>query len=116
MKTSKKTIDRKKRHVRVRAKISGTAERPRLVVFKSLSNNYAQLIDDTNGKTLAGISDLKDKSKATKLEKAKKIGIEIARLAKEKNISSCVFDRNGNRYHGRVKAIAEGAREGGLQF
>ena len=116
MKTSKKTIDRKKRHVRVRAKISGTAERPRLVVFKSLSNNYAQLIDDANGKTLAGISDLKDKSKATKLEKAKKVGIEIARLAKEKNISSCVFDRNGNRYHGRVKAIAEGAREGGLQF
>jgi large subunit ribosomal protein L18 len=116
MKTSKKTIDKQKRQARIRAKVSGTADRPRLVIFKSLANNYAQLIDDTKGLTLIGFSDLKDKGKGTKLEKAKKVGTEIARLAKEKNISSCVFDRNGNKYHGRVKAIAEGAREGGLKF
>lgn len=116
MKTIKKTIDRQKRHNRIRAKITGTKESPRLVVYKSLSNNYAQLIDDTAGKTVVSASDIKDKSKGTKAEKAKKVGLEIAKLAKEKNISKCVFDRNGFKYHGRVKAIAEGAREGGLQF
>ncbi len=116
MNTTKKTIDRQKRHARIRAKIQGSKDAPRLVIYKSLGNNYAQLIDDASGKTLASSSDLKDKSKGTKLEKAKKVGMEIARIAKEKNISKCVFDRNGFKYHGRVKAIAEGAREGGLQF
>lgn len=117
MKTLKKTVDRIKRHNRIRAKISGTAEMPRLVVFKSLSNNYAQLIDDTKGITLVSSSDLKDKkSKLNKTERAKQVGLELAKLATEKKIVKCVFDRNGNRYHGRIKAMADGAREGGLQF
>jgi large subunit ribosomal protein L18 len=116
MKTSKKKIDRKKRHNRIRAKISGTAERPRLVVFKSLSNHYAQLINDEKGVTLASFSDLKLKGKETKTERAKKVGMELAKIAKEKGIKLCVFDRNGYKYHGRVKALADGAREGGLQF
>jgi large subunit ribosomal protein L18 len=116
MKTSKKTVDRKKRHNRVRAKISGTAERPRLAVFRSLSNNYAQLIDDTRGVTLVSASDIKMTGKGTKTEKAKKVGMEIAKLAAEKKITSCVFDRGGYKYHGRIKAIAEAAREGGLKF
>lgn len=117
MKTSKKVVNRQRRHNRVRTKVHGTTERPRLVVFRSLNYHYAQLIDDSQGKTLASISDLKDKKeKAKKREKAHKMGLKIAELAKEKNITSCVFDRNGYRYHGRVKAIAEGAREGGLKF
>ncbi|HLG25711.1 MAG TPA: 50S ribosomal protein L18 [Candidatus Gracilibacteria bacterium] len=117
MKTSKKLIDRKRRHMRIRAKISGTPERPRLVVFRSLSHHYAQLIDDTKGVTLASASDIKDrKSKEKRLDRAKQVGLKIAELAKVKNISTCTFDRNGFKYHGRVKAIAEGAREGGLEF
>ncbi len=116
MKTSKKKIDRQQRHNRIRAKISGTAARPRLVVFRSLSNHYAQLINDEKGVTLASFSDLKMKGKETKTGRAKKVGLELAKLAKEKGISICVFDRNGYKYHGRVKAIADGAREGGLKF
>ena len=116
MKTSKKTVNRARRHKRIRAKIKGTAECPRLVIFRSLSHHFAQLIDDTKGFTLASVSDLKVKSKATKTEKARKLGTEIANLAKEKKITTCVFDRNGFKYHGRVKAFADGAREGGLQF
>jgi len=116
MKTSKKKIDRQKRHNRIRAKINGTAERPRLVVFRSLSNHYAQLIDDEKGVTLASFSDLKMKGKDKKSDRAKKVGLELAKLAKEKGITKCVFDRNGYLYHGRVKAMADGAREGGLNF
>ncbi len=116
MTTLKKNVNRKRRHIRIRAKVSGTAERPRLVVFKSLNNHYAQLINDETGKTLLSASDLKAKGKENKSERAKKVGLEVAKLAKEKNITMCVFDRNGYRYHGRVKALAEGAREGGLQF
>ena len=116
MTTNSKTTTRKRRQVRIRAKISGTGACPRLSVFRSLSNNYAQLIDDEKGVTLLSASDMKMKGKDNKTERAKKVGIEIAKLAKEKNIETCVFDRNGYKYHGRVKAIAEGAREGGLKF
>lgn len=117
MKTHKKNIDRKRRHVRIRTKIQGTSKCPRLVIYKSLNNHYAQMIDDSKSITIAGVSDLKDKkSKDKKIDRAKKIGLEIAKLAGEKKIKSCVFDRNGFKFHGRVKAIAEGAREGGLKF
>lgn len=116
MKTLKKTTDRKNRHRRIRAKVHGTAERPRLVVFRSLSYHYAQLVDDEKGKTMLSTSDLKSKSKENKTTRAKEVGLEIAKLAKGKSIESCVFDRNGYKYHGRIKAIADGAREGGLKF
>ncbi len=116
MTTLKKNVNRKRRHLRIRAKISGTAERPRLVVFKSLNNHYVQMIDDQKGVTLLSASDLKMEGKDNKSARAKKVGLEIAKLAKEKNITMCVFDRNGHRYHGRIKALADGAREGGLQF
>lgn len=116
MKTLKKTINRRRRGIRSRAGMKGTADRPRLVVFRSLQNNYAQLIDDEKGVTLASASDLKEKGKDKRVENAKKVGQKIAELAKEKNIKTCVFDRNGYKYHGRIKALAEGAREGGLSF
>ncbi|MFO0780714.1 MAG: 50S ribosomal protein L18 [Candidatus Gracilibacteria bacterium] len=116
MKTSKKSLNRESRHTRIRAKINGTAEKPRLVVYRSLNNHYAQLVDDIKHLTVVSCNDLKSKDKGTKTERAKKVGMEIAKLAKEKNITTCVFDRNGYKYHGRIKAIAEGAREGGLQF
>lgn len=115
MKTSKKSTTRARRHNRIRAKVSGTSSRPRLVVFRSLNNHYAQLIDDSKGITLVSASDLKMKD-GKKSERAKKVGLELAGLAKAKKITACVFDRNGYKYHGRVKAIAEGAREGGLDF
>ena len=113
---NKKSILRKRRHIRIRAKVAGTAEKPRLAVFRSLNNHYAQLIDDSRGITLLSFNDLKLKDKGTKVERAKKVGMELAKLAKEKKIEMCVFDRNGYKYHGRIKAIAEGAREGGLKF
>lgn len=116
MKTSLKQIQRVKRHKRVRAKVNGTAARPRLFVYRSLNNNYAQLIDDTASKTLVSVSDLKMKKAGTKVEMAKKVGEEVAKKAAELKITTCVFDKNGYKYHGRVKAIADGAREGGLQF
>ena len=106
---------RKRRHVRVRAKIEGTTERPRLIVFRSLMHTFAQIIDDSNGKVIAGASDIK-MAKGTKTERAKTVGEDIAKIAKEKKIETVVFDRNGYKYHGRVKALAEGAREGGLKF
>jgi len=111
-----KSQQRAKRHNRIRAKVEGSAERPRLVVFRSLRMNYAQLIDDQKGVVLAATNDksfIKD-SKPT--ERAKKVGAELAKIAQEKGILTCVFDRNGYKYHGRVKALAEGAREGGLKF
>ena len=106
------------RHKRVRAKISGTAERPRLNVFRSLSNIYAQIIDDTTGKTLVSASSVEKgfEGNGGNKEAAKKVGIMIAERAKEKGITEVVFDRGGYVYHGRVKELAEGAREGGLQF
>ena len=112
----------KKRHIRVRKKISGTAERPRISVYRSLNHLYAQLIDDDTGTSIVAVS-AKSKVLADKIAdikgkvgKAKVVGEELARMAKEKNINTAVFDRGGYRYHGRVKAIAEGAREGGLKF
>ena len=115
MKTIIKTSLKQARHNRIRAKVSGTSDKPRLVVFRSLVGNYAQLIDDTTGRTLVSASDMEIKA-GTKTEKAKSVGQELAKKALEKNISNCVFDRNGYKYHGRVKALAEGAREGGLKF
>ena len=106
------------RHVRVRGKISGTAERPRLNVFRSNSNIYAQLIDDVKGVTLAAASTVEKEFGATKgnEEEAREVGKLIAKRAAEKGISEVVFDRGGYVYHGRVKELADGAREGGLKF
>ena len=106
---------RAKRHKRVRSKISGTAQCPRLCVFRSTNNIYAQLIDDVAGVTLAQANSLKMENGGNK-EAAKAVGKLIAERAKEKNIVDVVFDRGGNIYHGRVKELAEGAREGGLNF
>lgn len=103
-----------RRVLRVRAKISGTAARPRLAVVRSLKHVSVQVIDDTSGKTIASASD-KD-LKGTKLEKATAVGKLIAERAKAKGVSAVVFDRRDKQYHGRVRAVAEGAREGGLQF
>ena len=109
---------RLKRHKRVRGKISGTPERPRLNVFRSETNIYAQIIDDVAGKTLAAASSLeKDFTcEGTKTDAAKKVGQMIAERAKAAGITTVVFDRGGYVYHGRVAALAEGAREGGLEF
>ena len=109
---------RLKRHARVRAKISGTAACPRLDVFRSNSNIYAQLIDDVNGVTLvAAASNEKDfDGNGSNKEGARKVGQLVAKRALEKGIEVCVFDRGGYVYHGRVKELAEGAREGGLKF
>lgn len=105
---------RLRRHLRIRKKVSGTGERPRLVVFRSLKHIYAQLVDDASNRTLATVTDLKLQGK--KSEKSAEVGKRIAQKAKEAGISRVVFDRGGYRYHGRVKAVADGAREGGLEF
>ena len=114
-----KVASRRKIRYRIRRKISGTAQLPRLSVFRSNSEIYVQLIDDVNGTTLASASS-KDKDiaaqKAPKVEKSKMVGAAIARKAADLNLKTVVFDRGGYLYHGRVKAIAEGAREGGLVF
>src|SRR5699024_11174683 len=108
---------RLKRHRRIRGKISGTAERPRLSIFRSNKNIYAQLIDDVAGVTLASASTLDENvSDATKVEQAAAVGKAIAEAAKAKNISTVVFDRSGYLYHGRVQALADAARENGLDF
>ena len=113
-----KNAMRLKRHIRVRGKVSGTPERPRLNVFRSNANIYAQIIDDVNGVTLVAANTLeKDFEGATgNAEAAKKVGQLIAERAKAKGIEEVVFDRGGYVYHGRVAALAEGAREGGLKF
>ena len=113
-----KNAQRLKRHTRVRGKISGTPERPRLNVFRSNANIYAQIIDDVNGVTMVSASTLdKEFEGATgNCEAAKKVGTMLAERAKAKGISVVVFDRGGYVYHGRVAALAEGAREGGLEF
>ena len=118
VKTFDKNAQRMKRHTRVRGKISGTPERPRLNVYRSNANIYAQIIDDVNGVTLvAAASNEKDFEGATgNCEAAKKVGQLIAERAKAKDIEEVVFDRGGYVYHGRVAALAEGAREGGLKF
>lgn len=112
---------RLRRHRRVRVKVAGTPERPRLAVFRSLEQIYAQIIDDVRGHTLAAASSLEPTvrsadGKVTKTVLANQVGKLLAQRAKEKGISQVVFDRGGYLYHGRVKALAEGAREQGLQF
>ena len=111
-------LARQKRHSRVRGKISGTAERPRLNVYRSLNHIYAQLIDDGKGVTLATASSVEKDfgMNGGNKEAAKKVGELIAKRAAEKGITEVVFDRGGYIYHGRVKELAEGAREGGLKF
>ena len=111
-----KTNKRNRIHLRVRKKIKGTAERPRLSVFRSNKEIYCQLINDLAGVTLAAASSREVAVSGTKSEQAKAVGQKIAEKAKAENISSVVFDRGGYLYHGRVKALADGAREGGLQF
>lgn len=101
---------------RIRARVSGSAERPRLSVFKSNQHIYAQIIDDVVGKTLAAASDFELKEKGTFSEKAKAVGSLIAKKAKDGKVEKVVFDRGGDRYHGIIKSLADGAREGGLKF
>ena len=109
--------DRVRRHMRVRSKVSGTPERPRLCVFRSNANISVQLIDDTKGVTLASAGSVELKlPNGGNIEAAKAVGTEIAKLAKKVKIDSVVFDRGGYLYHGRVKALAEAAREAGLKF
>ena len=110
-----------RKHSRVRKKIAGTSDRPRLNVFRSLNHIYAQIIDDTAGNTLASASTLDESLKNTlanggNKEAAKAVGLLIARKALDKGVKTVVFDRGGYLYHGRVKELAEGAREGGLEF
>lgn len=106
----------KMRASRVRAKIKGTADRPRLSVFKSNQHIYAQLINDDTGNTVAAASDVETKGKGSLAEKAKSVGALIAKKAKDGKIETVIFDRGSNKYHGIVKALAESAREGGLKF
>jgi len=121
MQTALKTIARQRRQTRVRRRVRGSDERPRLCVFRSLGHIYAQVISDQTGRTLAAASTqspaLKDQLKGTgNSDAAKKVGTLIARVCQERGIHSVVFDRNGFMYHGRVRALAEAAREAGLQF
>ncbi len=121
MAKNSRSVARVRRHVRVRKSLSGSAQRPRLNVYKSLSAIYAQVIDDGAGRTLVSAStidrDLREKAKGLKKsEQAKLVGQTVAERAKSKGIQTVVFDRGGFRYVGRVKALADGAREGGLQF
>ena len=114
-----KTVDRKlKQQIRVRSKVKGTAIRPRLSVFRSNRYIYAQIINDEVGKTIVGVSEkhLGDKVPTTKVDKAKALGLLLAKKAIEKKVKKVVFDRRGYAYFGRVKLVADGAREGGLQF
>jgi large subunit ribosomal protein L18 len=114
-------VGRERRKLRIRQKINGTSEKPRLSVFRSAKHIYAQVVDDVAGTTLAHASTLSrdvrtDVSEATKLDAAKKVGASIAKLLLAKGISKIVFDRNGYLYHGRVRALADAAREAGLKF
>ncbi len=115
-KNKHKRIKRNLRHSRVRSKVAGSLERPRLVVFRANANIYAQLINDSLGKTLVSASSMEVKSKANKTNVAAEVGKILAKKALDNKISEVVFDRAGYRYHGRVKALAEGAREAGLKF
>jgi large subunit ribosomal protein L18 len=118
-KTSAKTIGRKRRHIRVRKKVAGTAARPRLLVTRSTRHVFVQVIDDLEGRTLVSASTMEADLRGfagDKTAKARRVGELVAERAKTAGIESVVFDRGGNRYHGRVAALAEGAREGGLEF
>jgi len=117
----RRDIGRRRRQKRVRKKVLGTDQRPRLCVFRSLKHIYAQVISDESGSTVASVStlsgELKGKLKKTKgVQAAKQVGVLLAKVCKEKNITNVVFDRNGFLYHGRIKALAEAAQEGGLIF
>jgi len=114
MSTAKKVLRRKKIQMRIRKKISGTAALPRLSVFRSNKQIYAQIIDDINGETICMASSKDADNAGNKVEQAKEVGKLLASKAKSKDIETVVFDRSGYLYHGRVKAVAEGAREGGL--
>ena len=118
VKKTDRKMERQRRHLRVRRKISGTAERPRLCVFRSNTNIYVQIIDDVAGNTLVSAStlDKEIKTKHSNIEAAKELGALIAKKAKAKKIEEVVFDRGGYIYHGVVKTLAEAAREGGLKF
>ncbi len=122
LKYRKALTKRQRRHVRVRAKVSGSAQRPRLCVYRSSAHIYAQVIDDERGHTIVAASDIEEAvrdragEKPTKTERAAIVGAVVAERAKEAGIDAVVFDRGGFLYHGRVKAVAEGARTAGLQF
>ncbi len=114
-----KRISRKGRHTRIRKHVSGTVTKPRLCVFRSLKNIYAQIIDDTEGKTLLSMSSLNPETKdrpGSKTEEAKLIGEALGKKALDQGITNVVFDRAGYKYHGRVKALADASREAGLKF
>lgn len=116
-----KRLRRERKKLTIKKKLFGTPERPRLAVFRSTKHIYAQLIDDQAGQTILGVSTLTptlrdDLAKADKMEAAKRVGVALAEAAKSKKIKRVVFDRSGYLYHGRVRALAEGAREGGLEF
>lgn len=111
-----KVARRHKIKLRVRGKISGTSDAPRMTVFRSNKQIYVQVIDDKSGKTLASASSMKMEEKVTKKEQAAKVGEQIAKSAMEAGITKVVFDRNGYLYHGRVKEVADAARKGGLNF
>ncbi len=115
-KNKQKRIKRDIRRGRVRSRVTGLGSRPRLSVFRSSGHIYGQLIDDETGKTVVSASSLEVKTKAKKSEIATEVGKLLAKKAGEKNVKAVVFDRAGYRYHGRVKALADGAREGGLEF
>lgn len=119
IKKTPRNDNRKLRHARVRKRLDGTAERPRMVVYRSLNHVYAQVVDDSQGNTLAAASSLDPSLKGQKLslkEKATKVGELIGQRSKEKGITSVVFDRGGYKYHGRVAALADAARSQGLEF
>ncbi len=121
MTTNKKTLLKIRRKARIRSKVSGVSDRPRLAVFRSNDNIYAQVIDDTKGTTIAAADDRKikkvsQKDMSTKMAKAYEVGQLVANMAKEKKITTVVFDRGGYKYHGRVRALADGARAAGLKF
>jgi large subunit ribosomal protein L18 len=116
MTTNVKQQGRIRRHRRVRKKIVGTPERPRLAIYRSNRHIYAQVIDDVAGRTVAAASTLGEGAKGDPKEQAKAVGKAVASAAKDAGISTVTFDRGGFRYHGRVQAVAEGAREGGLEF
>ena len=117
MSVTTKPQQRLRRRRRVRAKVRGSAERPRLSVFRSNRGVFAQLIDDDNGNTIAAVNWIEDDlRKLTPMEQATRVGELLAERAKQAGVEACVFDRGGYRFHGRVRAIAEGARSGGLKF
>lgn len=115
-KTDSKRVSWLKKKARVRKKVLGTAERPRLSVFRSNKHLYAQIVNDEIGATIVSTSTLAFDNSNLNQETAKRVGVEIARLAKDKHIENVIFDRNGFLYHGRIKALADGAREAGLKF